>query len=70
MHSSEMGRSGTIQMLRWFTYAGLLIPTLLFAGAAWKDRAVYWTPPRTMAPKWSRWFMSKPSICLPVMKSS
>ena len=39
MHSSEMGRSGTIQMLRWFTYAGLLIPTLLFAGAAWKDRA-------------------------------
>lgn len=38
MHSSEMDRSGTVQMLRWFTYAGLLIPILLFAGAAWKDR--------------------------------
>jgi two-component system, NtrC family, sensor kinase len=39
MRSSEMGRSGTVQMLRWLTYAGLLIPALLFAGAVWKDRA-------------------------------
>src|ERR1700730_10853501 len=38
MHSSELDRSGTVQMLRWFTYAGLLIPILLFAGAAGKDR--------------------------------
>ena len=39
MRATDTGRSGTVQMLRWLTYAGLLVPALLFTGAALHDRA-------------------------------
>ena len=31
--------SGTVRVLRWLTLVAFLLPTLLFAAAAWKDRA-------------------------------
>ncbi len=31
--------SGTVRVLRWLTLVALLLPALLFAAAAWKDRA-------------------------------
>jgi signal transduction histidine kinase/FixJ family two-component response regulator len=31
--------SGTVRVLRWLTLFGLVFPVLLFAAAAWKDRA-------------------------------
>jgi signal transduction histidine kinase/CheY-like chemotaxis protein len=38
MRLSENGPGGTIRVLRWLTLVALLIPALLFAAAAWKDR--------------------------------
>ena len=31
--------SGTVRVLRWLTLVAFLLPALLFAAAAWKDRA-------------------------------
>jgi hypothetical protein len=38
MRLSENGPGGTIRVLRWLAVVALLIPALLFAVAAWKDR--------------------------------
>ena len=31
--------SGTVRVLRWLTLVAFLLPALLFAAAAWKDRS-------------------------------
>jgi signal transduction histidine kinase/FixJ family two-component response regulator len=39
MRLLEKDPGGTVRVLRWLTLIGLLLPVLLFAAAAWKDRA-------------------------------
>src|SRR3977135_1992177 len=38
MVSAEIGSSGTIRALRVLIIAALIIPTLIFASSAWRDR--------------------------------
>ena len=38
MVSAEIGSSGTIRALRILIIAALIIPTLIFATTAWRDR--------------------------------